>query len=346
MNKWASWLSGLVMVFLFSGVGWADNLNDLYDTLPDVPSCYEGVLKSAEKEKAFAEVNRIRALAHLPLVTYNSGYDDQMAKSSLIISANMALSHTPSTSDSCYSTEGYEGSSTSNLYKGETYSYSYLSSSASHIQVYLIDLSVDSLGHRRWILDPFLKYVSYGRVDGHPTGSTSIVTGSALKVMFNEMQDLSGTTLSFIAYPCGYYPPDLVDLSWYWSFSVLADPLNKYDNDEVDFSQATITVTGAGGQMTVTNQGYDTTTYGLPNILKWMVPDAQQEETYHVVIGNVIVDGTAKTYEYDVTITTANSGGCPNTSDGGDDGGDDGGSNGDSGTDGGGGGGGCFLSTL
>ena len=302
---------------------------------PIFPPATRESSRSAKKNSVLDEVNRIRDLLNLEPVFYNNSYDAQTVRSALITAANKKLSHYPDESYLCYSAEGYEGASTSNLYMANTYGQN-LTDSAEHIRVFLIDDQVENLGHRRWLLYPFLKYVSYGRVDGVPAGETqgNNYTGGTLKVIFDEKQDLSGTNVTFVPYPCGNFPTDLVDLNWYWSFSVIVDKSNASGNSDVDYSNAVITVTDENdNQMTVASVSYNSQNYGLPNIIKWLVRNIQTGHSYHVKISGVVVDGSSKTYEYDVKITDSSPGGCDNFGDG----------QGSSGGLEGSGGGGCFL---
>ena len=56
-------------------------------------------------------------------------------------------------------------------------------SSASALGSLLVDNGVETLGHRRWMLHPFLGTTSLGRVDGTPPGSPYFYTGVSLKVV-------------------------------------------------------------------------------------------------------------------------------------------------------------------
>jgi len=51
-------------------------IDDIYDILPDIQSCYEGVLKDSEKQRVLAELNFIRNLHGLNPVSYN--YEDDI----------------------------------------------------------------------------------------------------------------------------------------------------------------------------------------------------------------------------------------------------------------------------
>lgn len=183
-------ISFLLVIGAFSGCsetptdplpapGDSASLASLYDERPNVDNCFEGRLKQAEREKVLAYVNAIRRLHGLEDVEYRAADDIQTAKASLIIAANSTLTHQPTASMRCYTQEGYDGSSTSNIgfRSGET------PSSESFIDMWLVDNGVASLGHRRWIIDPFLRHISFGRVDRTVGG---MFAASALKVIYAE----------------------------------------------------------------------------------------------------------------------------------------------------------------
>ena len=101
------------------------------------------------------------------------------------------MDHTPSESAKCYSEAGYAGSSTSNLYIRYPYEmdgeplYTHATDS---VRGWLIDEGVYGLGHRRWMLDPFLQKISYGQVDGIPGGYDAgyMAYGATIKVIYEE----------------------------------------------------------------------------------------------------------------------------------------------------------------
>jgi hypothetical protein len=280
-------------------------IGTVYEEVP-VPSDGDaGALRESEREAVLTEVNCVRALHGLPAVDYAPAYDNEVTAASLIISANAEMSHFPSEDLHFYSDAGADGSASSNLYIHYYPVQDEVSPSQSQIRGWLIDEAVPSLGHRRWILDPFLPAISYGRVDGPPAVGSEwqAIGGSALKVIFDEDAVLDPSLApSFIAYPQGTYPSELVAVDWYWSFSVLADPTDRWGNDEVDFSAATVEVTGDGGPLGVTDVSYDNDGFGLPNNLQWRVTGAEVGQSYDVSVQNVVVNGESRSYAYEVLV--------------------------------------------
>lgn len=317
MRKFRSSLFPFIVVSVLSiAVVAFAAIDALYDTLPDVGTCDPGGLKDSEKQKALDILNEIRDLHGLEAVTYEDADDKYTEASALITAANGQLSHTPDNSWTCYTADGEEGSSKSNLYLSSCGSTCSSTPDTDDIIIaFLIDLGVDSLGHRRWVLDPFLSTTSYGRVDGEDWA------GASLKVVNDTDADISNTNIEFVAYPYGSYPAAYFDTSFFLSFTVVHDLTSKWNNDDVDFSNADISVSDnrTRAELTVTDVSSNNTGYGVPNCLQWKVDNLQEQTTYTVTISNVNVGGAQRSYSY-----TFNLGGQVPDDGNNDSGGDDG----------------------
>lgn len=303
-------VSALVFVtcMVFAASAFADSM-EIYTHRPDAAACDPGVLSEVEKMKVLEHLNFIRALHRLEPVSYDFDSDDETAEGSLIIAANKLATHTPDPSFDCYTDTGRNGSETSNInfaVYGSSPSEPLLSSSTFDIVQYLIDDNVPSLSHRRWLLNPFLDKISYGRVDlVYPIDTSGeVVHSSILKVIYEDKATLPADTPNFVAYPQGDYPLDLFKLGWFWSFSALADANDYWNNDLVDYSQATISVSGDRGAHRVHSQAHNTDAAGLANMIQWRVDDVRVGEKYRVRVGNVRVRGQIQNFEYPVTITS------------------------------------------
>jgi len=266
---------------------------------PDLPSCYPGVLSPARTAQALGDLNQIRALSGLPPVTYDATGDPLTQASSLAMVANSALSHEPPQSWACWSQDAADGAISSNLFIQWQWEPNHFIPWVSMVG-WLIDEWVVSLGHRRWMLDPFLSKISYGAVHGAPqlpNPAYPQAFASSLQVVHDDHADLSGTDLSWVAYPMGEYPAELVDTTWYLSFSWLVDPINRYANSQVDLSEVAVTVTDPGGSpLPVLDLSADTTWMGLPNNVQWRVDGLLEGVTYTVnVSGGVYADGPLET---------------------------------------------------
>ncbi|MBC8144420.1 MAG: CAP domain-containing protein [bacterium] len=271
-------------------------LTDIYDELPDVSRCFEGKLKASEAQKVLSYVNQIRALHGLLPAEYRTDDNVRTAKASLIIAASSSLTHFPQPSAPCYSQEAYDGSSTSNIaYRSGTGT-----PSETFVDMWLADVGVASLGHRRWIIDPFLRYISFGRCDRASGGS---ITGSAIKVIYGEQRDISATATDFVAYPYHDYPARLLPNGAMLSLSVVASRTNKGASGGVDYSAATITMTSdAGVDVAATDITSDRDGYGLANNLRWKGAGLVAGTRYNVEVKNVIHGGSARNYSWWFTL--------------------------------------------
>ncbi len=282
--------------------------SELYDVMPEVANCNEGKLKESEKLKALQYVNYIRSFHNLKEVYYASQYDKETAKASLISVANSLLDHFPKSSYQCYTQEGYTGCSTSNLYLGANYNPSSVFPTEKGIISWIIDKNIEDLGHRRNLLNPFLKYTSFGRVDGYSIANPNyFLTGMAIKVhQLSEYQNLLDWSSEFVAYPYNDYPSSYFDASWYLSFTLVVDKQNIWNNDnkKIDYSQATVKVVDPNNnQLTISSLKYDYLGYGVPNCIYWKVSGLQKDVKYTVTISNVKVNGTPRDYTYWFRVT-------------------------------------------
>ncbi len=292
-------------------------LNRLYSQLPDIRHCASGKLRHREILEAFKAVNRIRSLHNLPPVSYNCEWDKKSAKAALIVGANRNLTHHPSVASHCYSAEGAEASLHGNLFISiysvwdpsltgrrvpeiVTQMTKHLISTRRIISDWLIDLDVPSLGHRRWLLDPFLTEISFGRVDtlSHSGSRWDVVTGAALT--YGSLKSIPPRSVNFfVACPFGNYPVELFDKNEFFSFSAIPVTANCFDNKFVRMNEAKITVKDPrGNSLPVQNVHQDNIPYGVPNILMWQTPGIRTGEQYRVIISNVRFGNTSRTYRY------------------------------------------------
>lgn len=187
------------------------------------------------------------------------------------------LSHDPGPTWPCYSPEGDEGAGRSNLYLGV--------SGAEAIIGYVDDAGVDSLGHRRWVLDP--------RAGVFGTGSTG--TTNALLVI--------GTPASQPAVPelVAWPPPGPVP--WQLVFGTWSGAISG--SGTVDVSNASVAVALDGQPRSVSGVMPLQDGYGTGRTLSWSVggiaeSDRQAGHTISVTISNVLVDGNARTFSYTI----------------------------------------------
>lgn len=272
----------------------------LYTDVPNVGACKAGAVTMSARNAAMARVNEIRTLVGIPPVVYDTTHDSQAQQAALIMAANAGLNHTPPKEWYCWSQAGYDGASSSNLHLGLNTD-GKLATPAEVVDAFLVDLDVETLGHRRWILDPFLTRTSYGFVSGQPKvnlGWPYSYSGT-LRVIDDIAANLSSLALDFVAYPIGNFPAALVPNGWYLSFAVLMDKSSPWNNQGVDFSKATVAVTAKGGAaVQVYSVKWANDGMGIPNHLQWKCNGLQVGVQYQVAVGNVWFKGSPHQYQY------------------------------------------------
>ena len=277
----------------------------LYTVQPNIAACQPGQLKPEVGARVLATLNDIRARHGLPPVTYASAEEAAEMQSSLMMAANGQLSHTPPTSWLCYTSLGATAAGQSNIYLGYGGGLRY-SQDADIMIGWLTDvdnLIANNIGHRRWLLYPFLSTVAYGRVAG-PYTTNARADAASIKVI-NTTQNTAGPLPDFVAYPYQDYPTRYYADGALLSFGVIADKSRNFGtNAQVSYANATITVQQRGGAaLAVSNVESDNEGYGLPNSLQWNVAGLAPNITYDVTIGNVSVAGTSRNYSYYFRLT-------------------------------------------
>lgn len=266
---------------------WSGAAAALYDVQPDAATCRSGTLKASVKADFLARLNAIRALHALPAVVYSDVEDAAEADSSLMMAVNKTLSHTPPTSWTCYTTSGAAAAGSSNLIGGWGTGLGF-DSEDDYLALWLTEGGSASIGHRRWILNPFLGKTSYGRVALIlPDGSRA--SAASMRVFnFAGGVAVPGGVPGYVAYPSGDYPARYFTLSSYLSFSAIASTGSTFGaNANVSYKTATITVTGPGGALAVSDITSDNDGYGVANNVQWRVAGLQAGVSYTVKITGV-----------------------------------------------------------
>lgn len=273
----------------------------MYAAQPDVAACQPGQLSAQVTARALQTLNAIRALHHLPPVAYSSADEPGAQQAALMMAANAQLSHTPPTSWRCYTAAGAAAAGASNLYGGLGSGLRLLSDE----EVFagwlteVDNLTAENVGHRRWLLDPFLGSVAYGRVAGRHDTYTR--TDAAVIKVFDTAGPAgpSGALPAYVAYPFEDYPARLFDTRALLSFGVVANSSNRWANQNVSFANAAVTVRQrGGGTLAVSRVAHDNQGYGLPNNLQFFVTGLQANTIYDVSIARVNVGGVSTDYSY------------------------------------------------
>ncbi|MEH3160032.1 MAG: hypothetical protein PGN08_14570 [Sphingomonas taxi] len=136
-----------------------------------------------------------------------------------------------------------------------------------------------------------------------PDGSRA--SAASMRVFnFSTTPPVPASVPDFVAYPYGDYPTRYFNTSAYLSFSVIAGRTGAFGaNASVSFARATVTVTGPGGALAVSDVASDNDGYGVANNIQWHVAGLQAGTSYTVRISGVT--GAAQTdYSYTFRIVS------------------------------------------
>ncbi len=269
----------------------------LFAEQPDIPACLSGRLRDETEHEAWQTLNDIRGLHGLAPVALNR-QNKAVAQAALMLAANGRLEHAPPASWRCYTAAGAQALAGSLLSGGVTAPNIAFHTPAQDIIAWLIDnkaTAAGSIGHRRWLLDPFLSEVAYGRVSGSSDGRK--LTAASVLEITGTVRPAQGPDL--IAYPFQDYPARLFHDDTLLSLSLLVDRQRRQGNAAVDFSGAKIrVVTEQGRSLRVRDVAFDRHAFGLPNNLQFRPVGLRQGLRYEVSVDGVRVGGLEKSYRY------------------------------------------------
>jgi hypothetical protein len=183
------------------------------------------------------------------------------------------LSHNPDPAWPCYSDDGYNGASHSNLFLG--------ASGPQAMVGYVDDGGVDSLGHRMWVLDPGAAIF----------GSGSTGTTNALYVVSFDTRTPVPPATTVAWPPSGWVP-------WQWVFGDWSVHVDG-DGQTVSVQDPQVTVSIDGQPVGV----HDVRSLGTS--IAWRVDLAddlkQKDHVMHVTVSGAVVDGQPLPIAYDVS---------------------------------------------
>lgn len=248
-----------------------------------VSGCVAGTNSSAYTRATLTAINWARGQAGIPpVVGLNSTYTAQAQRAALMMQAQGALSHAPSTSWRCWSSAGAAAAGRSNLSLGVA--------GARAIGMYLVEPGTGNTaaGHRRWLLYPRL-----GRIGIGNTG-----TANAVYVLGARASRIPTGTPAYYAWPTSGYFPRAAEPRGRWSLS---------SSRGYSFSRATVRVVGPSGAVVRVVRYAPRTGFG-DNTLVWQlasVPSqrARVDQTYRVTVSGIRTPSGATTrYSYAVTL--------------------------------------------
>jgi hypothetical protein len=250
----------------------------------DVGSCDAGTTSAAYHEATLRRINFFRAMVGLPdNVTFDANYSAKCQEAALMMIAEGELEHYPSSSWACYSEDGYQGASHSNIALGRH--------GPAAIDLYISDTgpSNTAVGHRRWILFPPQLLMG----SGSTTATHGYYHGSNALWVLGTRGDRPADPAYVPWPPEGFVPYQVV--YGRWSFS----------HHGADFSPTTVTMTQGGSpiDLTVVHRGGaygDSTIVWEPSGLPSGAPAT--DTTYDISLTNVIINTELRSFSYSVTI--------------------------------------------
>lgn len=280
---------------------WA-NTAALYNQPPDPARCFAGVLLPQTKYRFLDAFNALRARHGLAPVRYNEGADRAAGEAALIMATNNALSHDPPSNWSCWTAAGAGAAASSNLLGGVSSPYLTYEDDNGILAEWLIEGDGDEIGHRRWMLDPYLDQTTLGRVITVLPGGVRM--DSVVMKVFDfpggsSRRDAALRIPDYVAWPQGDYPAQFFSPRARLSFSVSEDP-EALTN--VDFSEARVSISDGQQTLPVRDQRWDNEGYGVANCLSWRVDGIVPGRSYSVTISG-IRDAPRDRYHYSFRIT-------------------------------------------
>lgn len=266
--------------------GWA-NTALLYTQPPDPGHCIAGALRPQTKYRFLEALNAMRALHGLAPVRYNEAADRAAGEAALIMATNNALSHDPPPTWTCWTAAGANAAGSSNLLGGVSSPYLTYEDDNAILAEWLIEGDGDEIGHRRWMLDPWLDQTTLGRVTAVLEGGVRM--DSVVMKVFDfpgETERRAGRPYipDYVAWPQGDYPAQFFSPHARLSFSVSEDPDAM---THVDFSEAQVAISDGQQSLPVRDRRWDNEGYGVANCLSWRVDGLASGRTYSVTITGV-----------------------------------------------------------
>ncbi|MGV1004959.1 MAG: CAP domain-containing protein [Candidatus Nanopelagicales bacterium] len=248
-----------------------------------VAGCVLGSESAESLAATLRGVNLLRSAAGIGPVTFDPLRNQLALAAALIMRAQASLSHAPTSNWACFTPAGADAAGRSNLYLGL--------SGATAMLGYVLDDGVDSLGHRRWLLDPGATVF----------GSGSTGTSNALWVtpLGARAAVASGTQVAWP--PAGYVP-----VSWLpktWSLAIGGD------GDVVTASNPVVTMTIGGRSVPVSTPRVLPDGYGCGVTISWQpaasVAELATGSKIEVTISGIQVNGVTVPITYAVNAVPA-----------------------------------------
>jgi len=262
-------------------------------TTANVATCTPGTNATAFNEAVLRRINWFRAMAGVPAsVSLNATFSARDQDAAVIMSRNNALSHFPPPGWSCFTANGANAASNSNIAIGNA--------GADAITAYIWDFGANNaaVGHRRWLLYPQTKVMGTGDV---PVAGAYNSANATWVFDGNYGGPRPATRTPYVAWPpAGFLPYQVAYPQW--SFALT----------NANLSAATVTMKSNGVSVAVALQPY-VTGYGETTLV-WVpmgldpasqtlkMPFNGSDTVYTVTITNVQYSTVITGYTYTVTL--------------------------------------------
>jgi hypothetical protein len=191
-----------------------------------VASCNAGDVSSPGRENALKLVNLYRWLCGLPEVQTDPTRNANAQACALMMDANNALSHSPPSSWTCYSSQGANAAGNSNIAS---------TPGVEGVDLYIADPGNETtMGHRRWILSNGLGPIGLGTTSSY--SCMWVIGGSG-----------SGGNPWTAFPPPGPVPVELFDVSW----ASVNDTGWTIQSDSISLNGAQVSITDGGSNLPV-----------------------------------------------------------------------------------------------
>jgi len=181
-------------------LGWTGNID----------KCSAGTVSKIAATKLQQRLNYFRRLAGVPDVTViDAELSAKCQKAALIMAAGYTLTHTPDAGMLCYTADGAAAARNSNLSLG------YHTTEALMGQMRDNGVHNYSVGHRRWILNPYNKKFGHGSTKN--SMALWVLPSTESTYAYSEVQKYRQ---QYVAWPpSGFCPVDLIFDRWSFSLS-------------------------------------------------------------------------------------------------------------------------------
>ena len=187
-----------------------------YAERPDVENFTLGSLTQAAQADALALTNFIRDLAGLKGVSIDPLYTLRAQAGALVLAANDQLTHTPEQpegmEDGLYQT-GYSGTSMGNIAKFNWMRPTILLDGVTYFVRDDGDINLGKLGHRRWLLNPYMAATGFGLANA--------ASGNSYVAMYAVDMDNAGAEWDAVAWPAAEaFPVEWMRSGLAWSITL------------------------------------------------------------------------------------------------------------------------------